>query len=146
MIQFPQNYQVSSSAGPGIQHTWTSRAVSVSSLAPFTCAIPPEFQGPGGGLSPEDLYAGALVNCFVATFKVFAEKSQLTFGELQASGTLTVDRDEKGAPWMSKFHLQVKLNGVADTDRARRLLEKTSTSCLVLNSVRTEKTFEFLVS
>ena len=32
--------------------------------------IPSEFEGPGGGYSPEDFYALALLNCFGATFKV----------------------------------------------------------------------------
>ena len=112
----------------------------------MTCAIPPEFQGPGGGASPEDLYALALANCFVATFKVFAEKSSAGFVSLLADGCLTLDRDEKGVPWMSRFHLKLRIEGAADAARIRTLLEKTSRSCMILNSVRTEKTFEFEVS
>lgn len=146
MIRYPQEYQVSSSAGPGIQALWIARIGAEGRTSEINCSIPPEFEGPGGGLSPEDLYASALANCFVATFKVFAEKSQLTFNQLETSGTLTVDRDEQGVPWMSKFHLQIRLSGAADPERAKRLLEKTSRSCLVLNSVRTEKSFEFVVS
>jgi uncharacterized OsmC-like protein len=109
-------------------------------------AIPPEFEGPGGGYSPEDIYAFALMNCFIATFKVIAEKSKLVYEGLEASGTLTVDRGDTGAPWMKDFALRVELTGAADPERARRLLEKTSQSCMILNSVKTGKSFEFLVN
>ena len=32
------------------------------------------FEGPGKEASPEDLYLLSLLNCLIATFKVFAEK------------------------------------------------------------------------
>ena len=146
MIQYPQEYRVRSQASSGIQTAWSSSTRGGGWDAGVTCAIPPEFQGPGGGASPEDLYALALANCFVATFKVFAEKSSAGFESLEAEGCLVVDRDEKGVPWMSRFHLRVVVDGAGDAARIRTLLEKTSRSCMILNSVRTEKTFEFEVS
>ena len=145
MIQYPQEYRVRSSAHAGIQSTWSTNTPTGGLTHGVICAIPPEFQGPGGGASPEDLYALALANCFVATFKVFAEKSSVTFGSLEVEGVLTVDRDEKGVPWMSKFHLLVRVQGASDSTRLKTLLEKTSRSCMILNSVKTEKSFEFSV-
>ena len=109
-------------------------------------AIPPEFEGPGGGYSPEDIYAFALMNCFIATFKVISEKSKLSYQGIQASGTLTVDRNETGVPWMKEFSLKVEITGAEDPERTRRLLEKTSQSCMILNSVKTGKSFEFRVN
>ncbi|MEN9722464.1 MAG: hypothetical protein RJB38_450 [Pseudomonadota bacterium] len=88
----------------------------------------------------------ALANCFVATFKVFAEKSSLSYERIEVAGELTVDRDEKGVPWMSRFHLVATLFSPSDPTRAKTLLDKTSRSCLVLNSVKTEKTFEFQIN
>ncbi len=143
MIKYPMSFSVSGHSKSGIGSNWETSSPSVSSSLPMS--IPPEFEGPGGGYSPEDIYAFALANCFVATFKVFAEKSKVDYGELSVEGTLTVDRNESGVPWMKAFHLKVNLNGVSDADRAKRLLEKTSQSCMILNSVKTEKTFEFIV-
>ena len=146
MIQYPLSFKVFSSSLPPISKTWTSEYYpSHGDPVTSTVAIPPEFEGPGGGFSPEDFYALALLNCFVATFKVIAEKSKLQFQDLHCEGLLTVDRDEKGIPWMSSFHLKGHLAGVVDEDRARRLLEKTSQSCMILNSVKTVKTFEWTV-
>ncbi len=141
MIQYPLRFGVESEGASGIATVWESRAGE--SLPSVKVAIPPEFEGPGGGYSPEDLYAFALINCFIATFKVISEKSKLAYDSIQASGVLTVDRNEKGTPWMKSFALRVKLMGAADSERAVRLLEKASQSCLILNSVLTEKTFTF---
>jgi uncharacterized OsmC-like protein len=145
MIQYPLSFKVSSSANSGIQHPWTS-TFTPSGEEPVISlvAIPREFEGPGGGYSPEDFYALALVNCFVATFKVFAEKSNLIFSDLECEAALVVDRDEKGIPWMSSFHLKGILSGTVDPERTRRILDKTSQACMILNSVKTVKTFEWV--
>lgn len=76
-----------------------------------------------------------------------AKASRLSFDEIHVSGDLTVDKSpESSLPWMAAIHLRVLLNGVKDDAKARRLLEKASQSCLVLNSVKTSKTFEFTVN
>jgi organic hydroperoxide reductase OsmC/OhrA len=143
MIQYPITFKVLANGEAPVSKTWLSETPSSPGTKPLGVAVPPEFDGPGGGYSPEDFYALALMNCFVATFKVIAEKSKLSFSALKAEGLLTVDRGEGGAPWMKSFHLKVSLAGVGDAERARRLLDKTSQSCMILNSVKTEKTFEF---
>jgi organic hydroperoxide reductase OsmC/OhrA len=142
MVQYPLHFHVESSASSGTAQTWSS---SGSGLAAVPCAIPPEFQGPGGGYSPEDFFAMALANCFVATFKVFAEKSQMSFEKLSVKCNLEVDRDEKGSPWMARARLTVVLKKPQSEDKAKRILERVSQSCLVLNSVKTEKTFDFQI-
>jgi uncharacterized OsmC-like protein len=146
MIQYPLDFKVSTRSAAPISSTWTSDVTSAGGSLVSTVAIPPEFEGPGGGYSPEDFYALALLNCFVATFKVIAEKSRLQFETLQGEGILQVDRNESGVPWMKSFKMKYVLSGVADAERAKRLLEKTSQSCMILNSVKTEKTFEFEVN
>jgi organic hydroperoxide reductase OsmC/OhrA len=149
MIQYPLQFRVRGQALAGVRERWSM--IAENSQVPnfdatILVAVPPEFEGPGLAYSPEDFYALALANCFVATFKVISEKSKLNYKSLNAQGTLTIDRDEKGAPWMKAFHLNVELVGATDIDRAHRLLEKTSQSCMILNSVKTEKTFDFDVT
>jgi organic hydroperoxide reductase OsmC/OhrA len=144
MIQYPLHFSTLSEATSSIAATWSTR---VGDGREATCAIPPEFEGPGGGYSPEDFYALAITNCFVATFKVFAEKSKITFDALRIEGLLTVDRNEAGHPWLKKMDLQVKLSAKGgDQERIGRLLTKASQSCLVANSIRTEVLFQFDLS
>jgi organic hydroperoxide reductase OsmC/OhrA len=141
MLQYPMKFVVKSNSGTGVQTAWQGGAVSFDHAIPLS--IPPEFSGPGLGLSPEDLYAMALQNCFIATFKVFAEKSKLQYENIESEATLEVDRDESGRPWMARIHLKIKLSGAIQKDSAQRILEKTSQSCMILNSVKTQKTFSF---
>ena len=144
MIQYPLSFKVNSTATAPIADAWNSSYTPVGGNPQSSAvAIPPEFEGPGGAFSPEDFYALALINCFIATFKVIAEKSKIAYENVFAEGTLTVDRGEGGAPWMSGFHLKVILKAPSNKERAERLLEKTSQACLILNSVKTIKTFEF---
>ena len=144
MIQYPLKFQVSAQAESGIQKSWSASAMEGRSLS---CAIPPEFEGQGGGYSPEDLFGLAVMNCFIATFKVIAEKSKVVFQEIQAQGELIVDRDEKGAPWMSEMKIAIllKVGAGSDQQRFQHLLEKTAASCLVARSIRTKVQFSFEV-
>lgn len=142
MVKYPLHFSVHAETDSGIHSTWTS---STPTLGPIRLAIPPEFEGSGGGGSPEDLYALALLNCFAATFKVIAERSRLVYRQLILDGELVVDRNEQGAPWMSRFVLRAKLRGCEDAERGGRLLKKVSESCLILNSVKTEKQFDLVV-
>ena len=139
MPQFPMEFRTQVTATSDPQATWKSFAGE----SPVTCAIPPEFAGPGGGASPEDLYALALTNCFVATFKVFAARAKLEFADLIAETTLTVERNEKGFPWMSRLLIQIKLRGAVDREKTRELLEKTTKQCMVIESTKTKVDFEF---
>lgn len=108
--------------------------------------IPVEFQGPGRFLSPEDLYAASLGNCFLATFKVIAEKSKLEFESIECHVELIVDVDDNLKKLiMKKANLVITLSGVLNTDRAMRLLVKTPENCMILNSVKTELSFDYKI-
>lgn len=141
MIKYPIKFAALSEGPSGIQSAWKTKAKSFDHEMPV--AIPPEFGGPGTGLSPEDIYAMALQNCFIATFKVFAEKSRLQFDSILVNSVLEVDRNESGQPWMARVHLHVTLSGAAQKELAQRILEKTTHGCMILNSVNTKKTFQY---
>lgn len=143
MLKFPLKFTIQSESPAGMQSAWTTKANSFDRDIPV--AIPPDFDGPGTGLSPEDLYAMALQNCFIATFKVFAEKSKLQYEAIRVISVLEVDRDEKGRPWMARLDMKVILKGSLQKETAQRILERTSQSCMVLNSVNTQKNFHFEV-
>lgn len=129
----------------GIQSSWECDLPG-KNQQPLKLAIPPEFEGPGLGYSPEDLYALALMNCFIATFKFVAEKSRLEFQALEAEALLTVDKGERASPWMQKVEIHISLKGAAQPERALALLEKTKKNCMIINSVQTEVAFHFQVA
>ncbi len=141
MYQFPMIFKSQSLANAGMHTSWKTQVSS----GELSATIPPEFLGPGGGYSPEDFYVFAVVNCFVATFKVLAQNSKIDFQSLNCEATLLVDKNERGQPEFKSVHIKAKLVQPTDFEKAKRLLEKTTTACLVANSLKIEKTFEFEV-
>lgn len=139
MIKYPLEFNVKAQSKSGIEALWEVKANEVD----VKCSIPNEFNGPGGGASPEDFYIMALVNCFIATFKVLAQNSKLEFDSIEGAGNLIVDRNDSGVPWMAKANLNFQLKGAKDKDRAKRLLEKTQNASMILNSVKSELNFKF---
>jgi uncharacterized OsmC-like protein len=139
MIKFPMKFEVHATAAPGSASQWTSQA---EHLPPIPSAIPPEFMGPGGGYSPEDLFALSLLNCLIATFKVYCEKSKIHFQEIKGKVSLTVDRLTGGTGFMmTQADVFFDIVGASDQDRARKLLDAAIKDCAVSNSIKTGKTF-----
>ncbi len=141
MIQYPLEFNSKTFATNGVQSVWKTG----SSTNECNVSIPPEFKGPGGGFSPEDLYNQALANCFVATFKVYAENSKLVFEDLMVDTRLVVDLDETKKPVMKEFFLVAKIKSPSNPDKALLLAKKASQSGLILNSVKTICHYEFHV-
>lgn len=140
MISYPIEFQSEAQALPGINSNWTLKSQKFN----LSCAIPCEFDGPGNALSPEDLFAQALTNCFVATFKVYAEKSHLEFETLTCRGFLIVDLDENKRPCMKTFKLMAEIKNPSSAEKAKLLCEKAFKSGFILNSVKTDLHFELI--
>ena len=139
MSHYPLSFKANSSSENGISTLWNT----VSGNETLKVSIPPEFNGPGGGFSPEDFYVLAACNCFVATFKVIAQNSKLEFEKIKAVVDCQIDKNEKGSPEIKKILFSISLQGVQEEDKARRLLEKTSQVCIVINSLKPDKEFRF---
>jgi organic hydroperoxide reductase OsmC/OhrA len=133
MIQYPLSFFATANSVSGIQTLWDVQSSGHS----LRCSIPTEFEGPGGALSPEDLFAQALTNCFLATFKVYVEKSKLGFTEMSAQTELIVDLDEKKRPIMNEAKIKVVIRGATAPERLRMLADKALASGFILNSVKT---------
>jgi organic hydroperoxide reductase OsmC/OhrA len=140
----PKTFHVQSVSESGIQTSWMSH-LSNKNQPEIKMCIPPEFEGPGDGYSPEDLYGLALLNCFIATFKFVAEKSRLEFKNITGNAELTVGLGDKKSPWMQKLEISILLSGAPQAERALNLMEKTKKNCMIINSVNTEVIFHFQV-
>ncbi len=138
MTKYPIDFKAVSETKNGVGSTWSLESYGHKT----TCAIPPEFNGPGGGFSPEDLFAQALTNCLIATFKVYAENSKLTFEDLKVSTTLSVDQIETRKVIMKKCHFIVTIAGASSPEKAQLLIKKSFESGFILNSVKTELSYE----
>lgn len=142
MISYPMSFSANVSSNAATSDHWAVRASDLSS----SCAIPNEFGGPGGAFSPEDFFVLALSNCFVATFKVYAQASKFSFDEIHVQGNLVLDKVEGNQPMAKSCEIYVSLDGVTDLSRAVMILKKVARSGILLNSVKTELHFDFTVN
>lgn len=140
-IKYPVNFNVKSYSGEGISSLWNADF----SWGDLELSVPREFDGPGGGASPEDLYALSLLNCFIATFKVYAEKSNLSYHSISGDADLTVDSAGEKMPWMSDVKLDITLNKPENEKKAERILQKTKETGMILNSVKSNITINWTI-
>ena len=142
-MQFPMQFEVQGESNSGIQTLWP---VQVHHLPPISCAIPQEFRGPGGGYSPEDLLGLAALSCLIATFKVFAEMSSLSFEKISGKVTVIIDRPKGKPVGITQLNISLKVTHASNPDKALQLLEECKKSCLVTNVLGLEKIYHFDVS
>ena len=103
----------------------------------FAIASPPEFGGPEGVISPEDLFVGAATTCLLTTFVTFTNKMRFDFDSFTCEGHGTLERVEKGFQFTK---LVLKTQVVVDSEdlksKAERALELAGKYCLVTNSMK----------
>ena len=140
-MKFPLKFEVREQASEGIGNAWISKAGTLSFIP---SAIPAEFMGPGSGYSPEDFFALAVLNCLIATYKVYCEKSKIGFKNLSGKATLIVDR-QNGSLIMAQIDIELHVQGASDPVKAKNLLETAIRDCPIANSIKTGKTFKISV-
>jgi peroxiredoxin-like protein len=135
MHPFPHRYTVNASIRPNGDVPLSTEGVRV-----IESSSPKEFDGPGNQWSPEGLLTAAVADCFVLSFRAIATASKYTWHHLEARTLGTVDRVD-GKMRFTRFETHAKLHVAAgaDVERAKRLLEKAETACLVSNSLNSER-------
>lgn len=131
MQDLPHKYQVSANA-----ENEGNVALTGEDLPQIVTAPPAEFGGPGDQWSPETLLVGAVADCFILTFRAIARASKLEWTNLECTAEGVLDRVERVTRF-TEFTVRAKLTVPAgtDTDKARRLLEKSEESCLITRSM-----------
>lgn len=143
MAKFPLHFDAEGRTEAGISTLWKS---GCNGLEPISCSIPTEFSGPGGGYSPEDLFALALLNCLIATFKVYAEKSNVQFKHLHAKTRATMDKDRTtNQMTVTQLHTEFNITGASDAEKLRKLLDKAIQDCAISNSIKSGKTYSIYI-
>ncbi len=131
MQNLPHHYRVEASAA-------SEGLVSIASkgVEPILSAPPPEYDGPGDRWSPETLLVGAIVDCFVLTFRAIARSSSFEWTSLRCEGEGELDRVD-GTTRFTRIRMRARLKVPAGSEavKAERLLEKAESVCLITNSL-----------
>jgi len=108
---------------------------------PIEVSTPPEFKGPEGYWSPEELFLCSINSCIMTTFIYFAEKSSLVFlsygSEIEGEVSF-----EEGKLMFSSITVRpiIKIKSESDKEKAKQLIEKSEKYCLISSSVRSKIT------
>ena len=135
MHPFPHRYIVNAAVRPDGDVPLSADGVRIIESAP-----PKEFDGPGNQWSPEGLLTAAVADCFVLNFRAIAKASKYAWVSLESRSEGTLDRIE-GKMRFTRFDTHAKLivPAPADMERAKKLLEKAEQTCLVANSLSSER-------
>ena len=119
---------------------WTHNRVgnlTVEGKPKIQISTPPEFDGPEGIISPEDLFVAAASSCLMTTFVTFTKKLRVEFKSFTCEGHGTLERVEKGFQF-TKILLRTKVTVESEEQipKAERALELAGKYCLVSNSMK----------
>lgn len=141
MHPFPHLYSVQSQATPDGRV-----ALSMPDLPTLESAPPKEFDGPGDRWSPEGFLTAAVADCFILSFRAIAAASKFTWTALSATTEGRLERADgkmKFTQFTTKATLTVPAG--ADVERARKMLERAEQTCLIANSLSSERHLEATV-
>lgn len=134
MQGFPHHYLALASGGKA-----GSVVVSGKDLPPLDTQSPPEFGGPKGVWTPENMLSAAVANCFVLSFRAIARASKFEWVSLECKVDGILDRPER-VTYFTTFNIDAVLTVPegAKAEIAQRLLEKAEDICLITASLKSE--------
>ncbi len=116
------------------------RFTAEHSGASLEVAVPPEFQGPGGGTNPEELLTSAIAACYSITFGIIAANRKVPVQEMKVEATGQVEQNGPSFKYTSiTLRPQVTLSGEATDEQikmAEDMAHKADAYCIVTNAVR----------
>ena len=112
----------------------------------LTVVTPPEFHGPAGQWSPEQLFVAAANACVMTTFLAIAEKSRLAIQGYRSTATGRLEKlqagelrsqDEAGLQ-ITEVVIKPRLTVADERDRekAAKLIAKAEEQCLISKSMK----------
>lgn len=130
--QFPHRYDVALA--------WEGHGGAASLTAGPRPAIeggpPPQFDGKDAWWSPEHLLLSSLSLCLMTTFQAITEKARLEVAHYDSHAEAVLDRTPGGLGFTRLvLHVNLKVASADDVERARPLLLKAKSHCIVANAL-----------
>ena len=106
-------------------------------------ATPPDFGGPEGVWSPEDLFVSSVNICILTTFLFFAQRQNVKFLSYQTEAEGTVEMVE-GVLMFTRVIVRpiIEVEDQQTAAAIQQTLEKAEKYCLISSSVKTQVTVE----
>ncbi len=102
----------------------------------LTVSTPPEFKGPPGYWSPEELFLASIDSCIMTTFLYFAEKMGLVFSSYKSQIQGEVNLREGRLLFTSiVVNPTIKVKDGLNEEKAKICIEKAEKYCLISSSI-----------
>ena len=97
---------------------------------------PAEFDGKDAWWSPEHLLLSSLNLCLMTTFQALTDKARLSIQPYDSHAEALLDRTPSGLGFTGLvLHVKVKVASADQVERARQLLIKAKSHCIVANAL-----------
>ncbi len=100
---------------------------------------PPEFRGPGGLITPEELFVASENTCYMLTFLAFVEKMRIELVSYDCDAVGHLEQADKGHI-ISKIELRPKIvvKSEEDAKNTEKAIELSKKYCFIEKSIKTE--------
>jgi organic hydroperoxide reductase OsmC/OhrA len=98
---------------------------------------PPEFGGPSGVWSPEQLFVASVGSCLMSTFLFFAEKAAITLRSYESTAVGHMGKTPDGLRFTAiDVSITAGIEGDSDLSKARQLQSKLDKHCPISTSLQ----------
>jgi len=103
----------------------------------LTVTPPPEFGGPPGAWTPEDLFVSAAETCLMMTFAFLVRGKKLSVATYKSRAVGVLSKEREGLRFSRvEIYPEVTVNGGPDqVNLARELMRRAEAGCLVARSL-----------
>ena len=109
--------------------------------ANFEFATPPEFHGPDGFISPEELFVASANACSLTTFIAKALKAGINLISYESSAEGILEKVD-GQLMFTQITIKSRLKTDSDKEKVKKIVEQVEQGALVFNSMKTNITIE----
>jgi len=112
--------------------------------ASFEFATPPEFHGPEGFISPEELFVASAHACCLTTFIAKANKVGINLLSYESSAEGILEKVD-GQLMFTKIAVKSRIKTDGDKEIVKEIVKQVEQSALVINSMKTDVTIEAII-
>jgi organic hydroperoxide reductase OsmC/OhrA len=112
--------------------------------ASFEFATPPEFHGPEGFISPEELFVASAHACCLTTFIAKSKKAGINLMSYESSAEGILEKVD-GQLMFTKIAVKSRIKTDSDKENVRKIVKQVEQNALVINSMKTNVTIEAII-
>ncbi|MEA3325495.1 MAG: OsmC family protein [Euryarchaeota archaeon] len=115
--------------------------ISFGDKASFEFATPPEFRGPEGFVSPEELFVASAHACVLTTFIAKTKKAGINIISYESSAEGTLEKVE-GQMMFTTIVVKPAIKTDGDTETVKEIVAQVEKGALILYSMKTDVTID----